>query len=99
MLKVFLIPDHPFVPQIRVPCKQRRAEGSAGVARGRLNPDIFERPFPEDPAVAHAIQGDTPRKNKVFLARFLLDVSRLTEHDFFGDRLATPDIPRKPTTI
>jgi hypothetical protein len=38
--------------------EQRDPQGAAGVARGRLDPDLLERPLAEDAAVADAVESD-----------------------------------------
>ena len=44
-----------FLPLPDVPGRQGRAQGAAGVARGGLNPDVFEGAPPDQFAVGHAV--------------------------------------------
>jgi hypothetical protein len=49
-------PGHARLVEQLVPDEQGRALGAAGVAGGRLNPDVLERPLPQDVLVGHAVQ-------------------------------------------
>ena len=44
---------------------ERAAERGAGVAGRRLHPDLVETRLGEDPAVGHAVEGDTPGQREV----------------------------------
>jgi len=70
-----------------VPDRQRRAQGSAGVPGGRLNPHPLKDPFPLDQPVGHAVERDTAGETQIALAG---DGSRMpgqSQHDLLGDHL------------
>ena len=48
-----------------MPDQQRRAERAAGVAGRRLNPDLLERAFAQDPAVADAVERHAAGQDEV----------------------------------
>ena len=52
-----------------MPDEQRRAQRAAGVARGRLNPDVLERPLAQDAAVADAVERHAAGQAQVLHAR------------------------------
>ena len=57
-----------------MPGEQRRAQSAAGIARGRLNPNLVESAFAQNPSVGDAIQRHAARQAEVFHARLLLYV-------------------------
>ena len=40
---------------------QRRAQGTTGISRRGLNPELLKWPFPQQATIANTIQGDPPR--------------------------------------
>ena len=62
-------PRHALVAQQLVPDEQRRAERAAGVAGGRLDPDVLERPLAQDAAVADAVQRHAAGQAQVLRCR------------------------------
>jgi hypothetical protein len=64
-----------------------RAERPAGIARGRLDPDLLERTVAQDPAVAHAVERDAARHAQILRAGHFVHVTRRLEHRVFGDGL------------
>ncbi len=44
-----------------MPHQHGGAQGTAGIARRRLHPNVFERSFAQQPAVGHAVQRDSTR--------------------------------------
>ena len=66
---------------------QRDAERPARIARRRLDPDLVERSFPLDTAVADAVQCHAAGHAQVFQARQLVCGARHAQHDFLGDIL------------
>ena len=48
-----------------IPDKQGRAQRAAGVAGGRLNPEIVKGALAQQPAVGHAIQGHPAGQHQV----------------------------------
>ena len=57
------------------------------IAGRGLNPDILERPFPEQAPVRHAVQGHPAREAQVILARRLPRKPGHAENDLLGHRL------------
>ena len=51
-----------------MPDEQRGAERAAGVARRRLDPDVLERPFAQQPAVGDAVERDAAGQHQVLHA-------------------------------
>ena len=70
-----------------MPDGERRAEGSAGVTRRGLDPEVLEDPLPQQHAVGHAVQGDAPGHAQVALAGDLPGVAGELEDDLLGDVL------------
>ena len=58
----------------------RHAERAAGVSGGRLDPDLLERTFAKDPAVADAVERDAARQTQIFSCRFRDARSRHLQH-------------------
>ena len=52
------------------------AERAAGVAGRRLNPDVLERPFAQDAAVADAVERHAAGQAQVLHAGLRVDVPR-----------------------
>src|SRR5215471_13855012 len=65
-----------------MPSKQRRAECTAGIARGRLNPDAVENAVAQNTSVRDAIERDSAGQTKISLSGFLANVSRHPQYDF-----------------
>ena len=57
-----------------MPDEQRRAQRTAGVAGRRLNPDVVERPFAQQPAVGHAVERHATGQHEVLQLRFAMHV-------------------------
>ena len=71
-----------------VPDEQRRAERAAGVAGGRLDPDVLERPLAQDAAVADAVERDAAGQARGSSRPVsLVHVARHAQHDLFGHLL------------
>src|SRR6478752_7393860 len=63
-----------------MPDKQGRAERSAGVTGGRLNPNPLERPLAEQSLVRHAIQGNPTGQNEISLFSSTMQLARHSQH-------------------
>ncbi len=59
----------------------------AGIARGRLNPDILERPFAQDAAIADAIERHAAGQHQVLHAGARVDMPRTAQHHILGHGL------------
>src|SRR5437764_9855271 len=70
-----------------MPAQQRSAERATGVARGRLDPDFFERSFAKNPAVADAIKRDAAGQAEMRGTRKRVGVARHPQHYFLRHRL------------
>src|SRR5690349_12594131 len=70
-----------------MPDEGRHAERAAGIARSRLNPEIFERSFAQDSTVRDAVQGDAAGEAEFLHAGFSVNVPRHSQQNFFGDDL------------
>ena len=66
---------------------ERHAQRTAGVAGGRLNPDILERPFPLNASVADAVERDAAGHAQLVEPGQLVRRARHLHHHFFGDVL------------
>src|SRR5262249_62387541 len=58
------------LPQEEMGGCEGRAQGSAGIPRGRLDPDVTEVACLPDLAVRHAVQGNPSREAEIRNARF-----------------------------
>ena len=67
-----------------MPDQQRHAERPAGVPGRRLNPDVLKRPFPQDPAVGHAVERHAAGQAEILHPGQLLCEPGGLEHDLFG---------------
>src|SRR5262249_33449683 len=65
-----------------MPSKQRRAERTAGIARGRLNPDAVENAVAQNTSVRDAVERDSAGQTKISLSGFLANVPRHPQYDF-----------------
>ena len=70
-----------------MPNRERRADGSAGVARRRLNIDVAERRLFEDLAVGRAVESDSAGQAQSFLPGALVDMIQEREIVLFEDGL------------
>ena len=70
-----------------MPDVQRDAERAAGVAGGRLNPELVDDLLAQDPSVADAVERDAAGEAQVAEAGLLSRVPRHLDHRFFGDVL------------
>ena len=73
-----------------MPEAQRHAERAAGIAGRRLNPDLLERAFAQDAAVADAVQRDAAGQAQVAHAGFAVRERGHLQHHLFGDLLDRP---------
>ena len=62
-------------------------QGAAGIAGGRLDPDVLERPFAEQSAVGDAVQGHAAGQDQVLQARPGMHVAADPQHGLLGHRL------------
>ena len=70
-----------------MPNEQCRPQRAAGIARRRLNPDILERPFPQQPPVANAVERHAASQHEILHLRLSLHLPRHPQHDLLGHRL------------
>ena len=77
----------PRMLQQMVPDESGGPEGTAGVAGGWLDPDVFKRAFAEQPAVGDTVECDSARKHQIFHPGALVHVPGDPEHSFFRDSL------------
>ena len=70
-----------------VPHQQGRPEGSARIARRRLNPDFLERSLAAQPPVRHAIERHAARHGEPPQSGEPMRMPRGPEDDGFADRL------------
>src|SRR5436190_2211571 len=68
------------------------SDSAAGITSRGLNPDLVEDSFPDDSAVAHAIERHAAGQTEIAHPGFAPGKRGHLEHDFFGDVL---DGPRK----
>ena len=66
-----------------MPHEQSGPQGPSGVARRGLDPDIFERAFPEQPTIGHAIQGHTAGQAEPPLTCVIMHVPGHLQQDLF----------------
>src|SRR5579875_882972 len=72
---------------VDVPSGECGAERAAGVARGRLHPDIAENLLSQELAVGDAVERDAARKTEIFDIQFAPGGTREPAYDFFGHLL------------
>ena len=77
-------PQHPVVQA------QGRAKGAPGIAGCGLDPEFIEGTLAKQPAVGHAVEGDTACERKVSHPGLAMHVAGLTEQDLFDDDLNRP---------
>ena len=70
-----------------MPDAQRGAEGAAGIARGRLNPNLIEGLLAQDAPVADAVQRDAAGQTQIAQAGLAPREARHLQHHFLGDVL------------
>ena len=68
---------------------QRRAECTAAVAGGRLDPEAFERSFSQQSTVCNAVQCNTARHAEIALSGLCMNMSRHSKHDVLSYALDT----------
>ncbi len=66
---------------------QRRTQRAAGIAGGRLDPDVVELPVAQHLAVGHAVQRDTAGETKIAHAGFGANRTGQLQHDLLRCRL------------
>ena len=67
--------------------EQRRADCSARVARGGLDPDLVEAPVAQELPVRDAVERDTTRETEVALPGLVRERPRHAQQDVVGDGL------------
>ena len=77
----------PGVVQLAVPDQQRCAERAAGIAGGRLNPDVLERPFTQQAPVRHAVERHAAGHDQVGCVGQAVEMPRRAEHRVFAHHL------------
>ena len=75
------------LPQMAVPGRQRRAQGTARVARGGLDPELLEMPVAQYLAVGDAIQRDAASQAQIGLASVGRQGAGQAQHGFLQHRL------------
>ena len=70
-----------------MPEAEGRTQRSASVAGRGLDPDVVERAFAQQPAVADAVQRDAASEAEIWHARFAVSETRHLQHDLLGDVL------------
>ena len=70
-----------------MPYRQGDSDRPPGIARRRLNPDVFKRAFAQNPSVADAVERDSACQTQAFHAGFFVGIARHVQHHFFGDDL------------
>ena len=73
--------------QHRVVNGERDADGAAGVAGSRLDPQALEGPFAQQAPVADAVERDAAREAEVLHAGLAVHVARHPQHDLLGHLL------------
>ena len=86
-----LLPPHGAIAQDKPasdgPDKHRDTQRSARIAGCWLDPEVVEGAFPEQSAVTHAIERDTPAQAQFFHPCNPVGVPRHPQHDVLGHRL------------
>ena len=70
-----------------MPHRQRRAHRTAGIAGGRLDPQVVKRPFSENAAVGHAVQGHPAGQTQPALTGLPMDMADHLQDNLFGHGL------------
>ena len=70
-----------------MPDRERRAERAAGVAGGRLHPDVLEGAVAQDLAVGDAIERDAAGEAEIVEAVLARQRARQPQHHLLGHRL------------
>ena len=70
-----------------MPDRKRRTQRTTGITGRGLDPDILERPFAQQPAVAHTVQRNAAGQHERLFTRLLVHVPRHAQHDLFGHLL------------
>ena len=70
-----------------VPGRECGTDGAAGIAGRGLNPQAFEWPFPQDFAIAHAVQGHPTGQTEMVGAGLPMHGPGEPHHHFFRDIL------------
>ena len=79
----------PRLVQQLVPDEQGSPQGAAGIASGRLNPDVLERSFTQQPAVGDAVQRHAARHHEVLHPSLAVQLAPYAQHDLLGHFLDT----------
>jgi len=70
-----------------VPDEQGGSQRAARIARGGLDPELFEGPLAQQPAVGHTVERHSPGQDEVFHLRLPPHLPGHAQHDFLGDLL------------
>ena len=70
-----------------MPDEERRPQRAAGVARGRLDPEVFEGPSRSSRPLATQLSATPPARTRCFMPVCAMDVAAEPQHRFFGDGL------------
>ena len=70
-----------------MPDQQGDSQGTAGISRSRLDPDLLKRSLAGDAAVGHAVQGHAARQAEIPGAGDFVSMAGRFQHDFFHDLL------------
>ena len=76
--------------EMPVPEAQRHAERAAGIAGRRLDPDLLERAFAQDAAVADAVERHAAGQAQIAHAGLAMRERGHLQHHLFGDVLDRP---------
>ncbi len=73
-----------------MPQAERHADGAPGVAGRRLNPHLLERSFPQDAAVADAVERNAAGQAQVAQTGLAMREAGHLQHHLLGDHLDRP---------
>src|SRR5438270_5367856 len=83
MLAVAGIGNYSWLVVVMMPADQRCTQGSAGIARRRLDPDFLEWAFSQDPSVTDTIESNATGEAEVAFPCQFVRPPRYPQHDFF----------------
>src|SRR5215217_9452367 len=73
-----------------MPDRERDAERASGVARCRLDPDVFERHLLQHSSIRHAVQRNATSQTEMLHPGFTMNVTRHLQYHLFRDHLDAP---------
>src|SRR5688500_6334269 len=76
--------------QMAVPNQLCHTQRTARITGGRLDPQLLERSFAENPTVADAVERHATRETQVLHSGFAMDRACHAQHDLFADHLHGP---------